>query len=184
MDFVQSMHDKELLQESYQIDHVGVLGFPLCEGGLGLHSAQVLKGNVDLEFGHLVLELDDRNLCRDDLGVALGNVCVFQPPSRLVEYTFARSPVRQVDDRSAALVVPIGDIYKIHVSGGQVESCGEGAKAKDTAVFLRKPALTQCNVDAIDEPVALVVLVRLGCNEVIEVEDFVVKPGGILAKAF
>jgi hypothetical protein len=46
---------------------------------------------------------------------------------------------------------------------------------------LRKPAAAQSAVDPVDQFVALFMLVWRRCDEVVEVEDLIVKPGSILA---
>ena len=177
VNFVQPMHNEELLHECYHIYHVRVLLLPLCKCGLRLHSAQIFERDVNLKPRESVFELDDGDARRDDLGVTVGcQFRVFEPPSCLVEQALVGVPRGHVHNSFSTVVVSIGDIYQIHISRGQVETCRERAKAQDTSVLLRKPALAHGAVDTIDQPITLFVLEGLGCDEVVEVEDLVVKP--------
>lgn len=177
VNFVQPMHDEELLHECYHIYHVRILLLPLCECGLRLHSAQILERDVNLKPRESVFELDNGNTRRDDLGMAIGcQFGVFEPPGCLVKQTLVGVPPRHIHDGLSTVVMPIGDIYQIHIGCGQVETCREGTETQDASVLLRKPALAHGAVDTVDQPITLFVLEGLGRDEVIEVENLVVEP--------
>ena len=151
VDFIQAMHDKELLHKCHHVYHIGVLLLPLCKCRLCLHSAQILERNVHLKLGELVFELDDGNARRDDQWVVVGRQpCVFEPSGCLVEQTLVGPPRRHVDNGLSTIVVSIRDIYQIHVGRGQVKTRREGAETQDASVFLREPALSHSAINAVD----------------------------------
>lgn len=176
MDLVHATHDKELLQKSNHVYHVWIIVFPLLKRCLGLDSAKILKGDINVDIGHSIHELDDRYLGLRDAQHIRGNAYILEPPGSFSQCRVDDAFVAKIHGCWATLVESIGSVDKVHICSRQVQSGRERAEAQNAPSVLRKSLSTQSLLHSLNKSVSDVVLVRLGRNEVVEVEDLIMQP--------
>lgn len=144
VDFVETAHGDKVFYEQDKDGHGRVGLFPALEGLVGDEAGGVLEGDVDVDAGSAVDELDDGYFGFCDYLEAIvvgGDFGGFEGVGDLAK-GFGGVVFGDVDFGEG-----LGDDDEVDVGGGKVEFCGEGAEDADVSV---RPHIGDDAADAVN----------------------------------